>query len=102
MFQSYEGVLTDINDAVGVDPRERYTYVYEQHMQEIDHMFVTDAIVRRGAEVEHVHVNTWARSTASSDRASDHDPTVAKMWVCDRPPIVEGTSSSSIWIGFVV
>ncbi|CAL1716443.1 unnamed protein product [Somion occarium] len=83
VFQSLTNLLTDINDASAVDPVERYTYVYEQHMQEIDHMFVSDAIVNRGTKVEHIHVNTWARST--SERASDHDPTVAKVWVCDNP-----------------
>lgn len=96
VFRSFENVLTDINDASDVDPVERYTYVYEQHMQEIDHMFVSDAIVRRGTKVEHVHVNTWARSTASTDRASDHDPTVAKVWVCDRVPDDEGTYTCSV------
>ncbi|KAK7690827.1 hypothetical protein QCA50_005928 [Cerrena zonata] len=92
VFRSFTDVLTDINDASGVDPVERYTYVYEQHMQEIDHMFVSDAIVRRGTQVEHIHVNTWARSTSSSDRASDHDPTVAKVWVCDKPSEVGSKS----------
>ena len=95
VFQGFKDVLTDINDASDVPPVERYTYVYEQHMQEIDHMFVSDAIVQRGTEVEHVHVNTWARSTASSDRASDHDPTVAKVWVCDRP--AQGQSKYSCY-----
>ena len=83
VFHSLQPLLTDINEASGLDPVERYTYVYEQHMQEIDHMFVSDAIAKRGTQVEHVHVNTWARSL--SERASDHDPTVAKVWVCERP-----------------
>ncbi|TBU49836.1 DNase I-like protein [Dichomitus squalens] len=74
-------LLTDANDVGGVPLAERYTYVYDQHTQEIDHVFVSDAIARRGGDVEHVHVNTWARSVG--ERASDHDPTVARLWVCD-------------------
>ncbi|KAI0685216.1 DNase I-like protein [Cytidiella melzeri] len=80
VFRALEDVMFDINDVSGVPPVERYTYVYEQHTQEIDHVFVSDAIARRGTEVEHVHVNTWARSV--SERASDHDPTVARVRVC--------------------
>lgn len=81
VFQPLTGVLTDINELSGVDPVERYTYVYDQHAQEIDQIFVSDAIGRRGTEVEHVHVNTWAASIG--ERASDHDPSVAKVKVCD-------------------
>ncbi|KAI0076209.1 endonuclease/exonuclease/phosphatase [Panus rudis PR-1116 ss-1] len=82
LFSSIRSLLTDINESSDIPPVERYTYVYDQHMQEIDQMFVSDAVVRRGTEVEHVHVNTWAKSIG--DRASDHDPTVARVRVCDR------------------
>ncbi|TBU63093.1 DNase I-like protein [Dichomitus squalens] len=74
-------ILIDANDVCGVPLAERYTYAYDQHAQEIDHVFVSDAIARRGGDVEHVHVNTWARTVG--ERASDHDPTVARLWVCD-------------------
>lgn len=85
VFQALNGVLTDINELSGVEPVERYTYVYDQHAQEIDQIFVSDAIGRRGTEVEHVHVNTWAASIG--ERASDHDPSVAKVRVCDTPGV---------------
>lgn len=88
VFDPLDGVLYDINDISGIEPAERYTYVYEQRTQEIDHVFVSEAVSRRGTEVEHVHVNTWASST--SERASDHDPTVAKVRICD-PSAVQGT-----------
>jgi len=81
VFAPFAGLLIDANEASGVPPEERYTYVYDQHMQEIDHIFVSDAVARRGVQVEHVHVNTWAASYNA--RASDHDPSVAKVWVCD-------------------
>ncbi|KAI0360124.1 DNase I-like protein [Trametes cingulata] len=82
-------LLQDANEVAGVPPEERYTYVYDQHAQEIDHVLVSDAIAQRrngltagsGVEVEHVHVNTWAGSIG--ERASDHDPTVVRLWVCD-------------------
>ncbi|KAH9945267.1 DNase I-like protein [Epithele typhae] len=73
--------LLDINDVARVPAAERYTYAFDQNAQEIDHMFVSEAVAARGGDVEHVHVNTWAQSIA--ERASDHDPTVARLWVCD-------------------
>ena len=74
-------LLHDVNDVARVPLAERYTYAYDQHAQEIDHIFVSEAVAARGGEVEHVHVNTWARSV--TQRASDHDPTVVRLWVCD-------------------
>ncbi|KAI9061010.1 endonuclease/exonuclease/phosphatase [Trametes sanguinea] len=76
-------LMHDANAVAGIPPEERYTYAYDQNAQEIDHVFVSDAIADRpgGVEVEHVHVNTWAETIGS--RASDHDPTVVRSWVCD-------------------
>ncbi|KAL7279037.1 hypothetical protein ACG7TL_006871 [Trametes sanguinea] len=76
-------LLHDANAVAGIPLEERYTYAYEQNAQEIDHVFVSDAIAERpgGVEVEHVHVNTWAETIGA--RASDHDPTVVRLWVCD-------------------
>lgn len=91
VLRPLSAVLHDANEAAGVPPAERYTYAYDQNAQEIDHVFVSDAIAQRsggvlsgagsGVEVEHVHVNTWAETIGS--RASDHDPTVVRLWVCD-------------------
>ncbi|KAH9856479.1 endonuclease/exonuclease/phosphatase [Lenzites betulinus] len=86
VFQPLTALLHDANAVAGVPPAERYTYAYDQHAQEIDHVLVSDAIAKRrygdaGVEVDHVHVNTWAGSVGA--RASDHDPTVVRMWVCD-------------------
>ena len=77
--------MHDANDAARVPRAERYTYAYDQHAQEIDHVFVSGAVAARGADVEHVHVNTWARTVG--ERASDHDPTIVRLWVCDAPEI---------------
>ncbi|KAI0649283.1 endonuclease/exonuclease/phosphatase [Trametes meyenii] len=92
VLRPLSSLLRDANIVAGVPPAERYTYAYDQHAQEIDHVFVSNAIAgRRGAlgensmdrglEIEHVHVNTWAESVDT--RASDHDPTVVRLWVCD-------------------
>ena len=90
VFRSFNNILTDINEVSGIDPVERYTYVYDQNTQEIDQIFISDAIAQRGTQVEHVHLNTWALSY--NGRASDHDPTVAKVWVCDPEELDEGVS----------
>ncbi|OCH95417.1 DNase I-like protein [Obba rivulosa] len=84
VFESLQGLLFE-PDVNFVPPEERYTYVYDQHAQAIDHMFVSPAILARGAAIEHVHINTWAPTARS--RASDHDPTVAQLWVCDSQEI---------------
>ncbi|KAI0951126.1 hypothetical protein AcW1_008247 [Taiwanofungus camphoratus] len=81
VFAPLSGLLTDINEGAGIPPAERYTYVYDQNTQEIDHILVSAAVEARGVQVEHVHVNTWAASTGL--QVSDHDPTVANVKVCD-------------------
>lgn len=96
VFLPLAALLHDANAVAGVPPAERYTYVYDQHAQEIDHVLVSDAIAKRwyggaGVEVEHVHLNTWAGSVGA--RASDHDPTVVRLWVCDPE---EGESEVSL------
>lgn len=85
VFAPFDGLLTDINEVAGVPPSERYTYVYEQHAQEIDHILVSDAVKAKGASVDHVHVNTWA--TTKGGQASDHDPSVARVWVCEAEDV---------------
>ncbi|KZT73124.1 DNase I-like protein [Daedalea quercina L-15889] len=87
VFAPFAGLLTDMNAIAGVPPAERYTYVYEQHAQEIDHILVSEAVKAKGGSVEHIHVNTWAASKGA--QTSDHDPTVAKVRVC----AVEGDGS---------
>ncbi|RPD61111.1 DNase I-like protein [Lentinus tigrinus ALCF2SS1-7] len=96
VLRPLQALLHDANDVADVPPAERYTYAYDQHAQEIDHIFVSDAIAKRGGEVEHVHVNTWARSIG--ERASDHDPTVARLWVCDAD-VKDGTEGPAVELG---
>lgn len=80
VFTSLTGILTDIDEVSNIPPVERYTYVFDQSSEQLDHIFVSDAIKGRGTQAEHVHVNNWAPSLDA--RASDHDPTVAMINVC--------------------
>ncbi|CDO71685.1 hypothetical protein BN946_scf184915.g29 [Trametes cinnabarina] len=81
VFAPFDGLLTELDGAAGVPPVERYTYLFDQNSEQLDHLFVSNAVVRRGGlAVEHVHVNNWAPSLSA--RASDHDPSVARVKVC--------------------
>ncbi|KAL5045031.1 hypothetical protein BDW71DRAFT_215313 [Aspergillus fruticulosus] len=77
-FVSASG-LRDLDEVVGVDPLERYTYIYDSNHEQLDHMFVSEAFFD-GARVEHVHVNTWVNY---DEAPSDHDPSVAVLNVCE-------------------
>ncbi|RPD62220.1 DNase I-like protein [Lentinus tigrinus ALCF2SS1-7] len=80
VFAPFAGLLTELDEASGVPDVERYTYLFDQNSQQLDHLFVSSAIVERGTGVEHVHVNNWAASVDA--RASDHDPSVAEVKIC--------------------
>ncbi|KAI0030438.1 Endonuclease/exonuclease/phosphatase [Vararia minispora EC-137] len=80
LFTPLWGIMHDVDALAGIPLEERYTYVYDQNCQQLDHVFVSKAIADRGVEIEHVHVNVWARSIR--ERASDHDPTAGRIKVC--------------------
>lgn len=80
VYEGFDGILTDADEVAGIADVERYTYVFAQNNEQIDHIFVSDAMKTRGGSVEHVHVNNWAPSV--SERASDHDPSVARFSIC--------------------
>ncbi|KAK0201117.1 Endonuclease/exonuclease/phosphatase [Desarmillaria ectypa] len=80
VFESLQEILEDIDEVAGIADIERYTYVYDQNTQQLDHIFISSAIAERGVEAEHIHVNNWAPSY--DDRISDHDPTVGKIRLC--------------------
>ena len=76
-----DGLLTEVDVAANIPDVERYTYLFDQNAEQLDHMFVSPAIAARGGiAVEHVHVNNWAASLSA--RASDHDPSVAQLKIC--------------------
>ncbi|KJA29577.1 hypothetical protein HYPSUDRAFT_174278 [Hypholoma sublateritium FD-334 SS-4] len=81
VFAPFAPILQDIDAVAGIADVERYTYVFDQNSEQLDHAFISSAIVARGGvEVEHVHVNNWSPTLAV--RASDHDPTVGKIRIC--------------------
>ncbi|KAJ8457152.1 hypothetical protein ONZ45_g18430 [Pleurotus djamor] len=80
VFAPLKNVMTEIDAIDGTKPTERYSYVFDQNTQQIDHIFVSPAIALRSPKIEHVHVNTW--SPSYSARVSDHDPSVARIRVC--------------------
>lgn len=80
VFAPLINLLTDIDEVSNIDPVERYTYIFDGISEQLDHIFVSDSIKSRGTEAEHVHINNWSSSLAA--RASDHDPSVAKIKVC--------------------
>lgn len=63
---------------MGIDELERYSYLFDMNCQELDHMYVSEALTR-GAAKEIIHVNTWA---SYAGQVSDHDPSVARFNVC--------------------
>lgn len=79
VFASQSG-LSNLDEVVSTPPAERYTYIYEQNCQALDHVYVSGGVVEgKGAKLEHVHVNTWV---AYDEQGSDHDPSVALVDVC--------------------
>ncbi|RMY21869.1 hypothetical protein D0867_03077 [Hortaea werneckii] len=80
LFQDVSG-LSDLDDVVGMEAVERYTYTFGVNTQQLDHMYVSPRLAgRKGrAEFEHVHVSSWV---SAADVVSDHDPSVARFDVC--------------------
>jgi endonuclease/exonuclease/phosphatase family metal-dependent hydrolase len=58
---------------------ERSTYVYRGNSQTLDHIIVSAPLADE-AEIEVVHVNS---DVPASERASDHDPVIARLEVGD-------------------
>ncbi|KAI8941787.1 hypothetical protein NX059_002988 [Plenodomus lindquistii] len=72
--------LKDLDAVVKIDELERYTYLFDMNAQQLDHMYVSDAVAKgKGPKYEHIHVNTWPEYSA---QVSDHDPSVARLDVC--------------------
>ncbi|PFH53965.1 hypothetical protein AMATHDRAFT_136270 [Amanita thiersii Skay4041] len=80
VFKPLKDLLFDVDEVAGIPPAERYTYIFDQNTEQLDHIFVSEAIKNRLVDFRHVHVNTWAPSVSA--QASDHDPSVVKIRVC--------------------
>lgn len=80
VFAPFEGLVSEVDDLAGIAALDRYTFVFNNLMEQLDHTFVSPAVAKRKVEAEHVHVNSWALSLDA--RTSDHDPSVARVRVC--------------------
>ncbi|KJA21217.1 hypothetical protein HYPSUDRAFT_42349 [Hypholoma sublateritium FD-334 SS-4] len=80
VYKPLLSLLTDIDEVAGIPEVERYSYVFDQNSQQLDHVLVSPVIKLRGAQFEHIHVNNW--SPVLSQRISDHDPSVGRIRVC--------------------
>ncbi|KAF9483503.1 DNase I-like protein [Pholiota conissans] len=80
VYKPILSLLTDIDEAAGIKPVERYSYVYDQNSEQLDHVLISPIVKLRGVQFEHVHVNSWAPTIGA--RVSDHDPSVGRIRVC--------------------
>ncbi|TFK40574.1 Endonuclease/exonuclease/phosphatase [Crucibulum laeve] len=80
VYKSLTTVLSDIDEAAKTPIVERYSYVFDQNSEQLDHAFISLALRLRKVEFEHIHVNNWSPSLAA--RVSDHDPSVGRIRIC--------------------
>ena len=80
VFEPLTKYLVDIDEAAGIPDVERYSYVFDQNSQQLDHVLISPALANKTVEFEHIHVNTWAPQF--SERISDHDPSVGRIRLC--------------------
>ncbi|KID77990.1 uncharacterized protein G6M90_00g037850 [Metarhizium brunneum] len=76
-FASKSGLL-DADEVAGLAAVERYTYLFDQNSEALDHMYISRGLAKN-AQVEHLHLNTWQNYDGQT---SDHDPSVAKLNFC--------------------
>src|SRR5262249_41162877 len=67
-------ILFDLATAL-LPPAERYSYVFEGNSQELDHIYVTNALLPE-AQFQPIHINA-----EFADQVSDHDPLVASLHI---------------------
>ena len=56
VLAALNAIMEEIDEAAGIPEVERYTYVFDQNTQQLDHIFISSALANRGVEAEHVHV----------------------------------------------
>ncbi|KAH7018447.1 endonuclease/exonuclease/phosphatase family protein [Microdochium trichocladiopsis] len=68
--------LKDLDEAAKIPATERYTYLFDNNCQQLDHMYVSPKLALAAPAFKHVHVNSWL---SYDDAVSDHDPSVARL-----------------------
>jgi predicted extracellular nuclease len=71
--------LTNTTDSL--PPNERYTFIFQGNSQSLDHILLSDSLVKH-SKVDIVHFNVEYAATAQ--RSSDHDPVVVRLKL--KPP----------------
>jgi predicted extracellular nuclease len=80
-----DGGLTNL--VFEVNKRSRYTYIYRGRSGVLDHILVTDSLLRYFRRARIVHFNTdfpkflWDDDSSTGVRASDHDVLMASFWI---------------------
>ena len=74
--------LEDLDVVAEIPEVERYTYVFGQNSQQLDHMHISPRLAEGEVGFEHVHLSAWV---SFDDQVSDHDPSVARLDVCQAP-----------------
>ena len=80
VYAAFNGLVTEVDVLANIPQQERYTYVFDNQQEQLDHVFVSPAVAKRKVEVEHIHVNSWSPNV--NTRTSDHDPSVSRVRVC--------------------
>ena len=86
--------LTNLTNTLSED--ERYTFNFQGNSQSLDHILVSDNL-QAGAVVDIVHINS--EFAATDQRASDHDPIVARFDLMQVGEPIDGTSGRDTLIG---
>jgi Ca2+-binding RTX toxin-like protein len=85
-----EAVLTNLINSLPED--ERYSFNFQGNSQELDHILISNSL-QAEAEVDIVHVNSEFVET--DQRASDHDPVVARLTLNQAPTAIDDALSTS-------
>jgi hypothetical protein len=71
------GILSNLTNLL--TPTDRYSYIFEGDMEQIDQLYVSPSL-QDGAQFDIVHLNT-----GQADRPTDHDPILSRLFVNTAP-----------------
>ncbi|KAF8827753.1 hypothetical protein HHX47_DHR4000369 [Lentinula edodes] len=60
VFASLTDIMSEMDELADVDPVERYTYVFDQNSEQLDHAFVSTALSNRQNAIQHIHSDAVA------------------------------------------
>jgi hypothetical protein len=71
------GILSNLTNLLA--PTDRYSYIFEGDMEQIDQLYVSPTL-QSGAQFDIVHLNT-----GQAERPTDHDPIVSRLLINTAP-----------------